>query len=189
MVFSKKKIFPIGKEEIFAMLASMIHPMYRVAIQAWPNQADCGVKLVKYLELYPQDTKAWITLAQSQKRPIKGEILRTRLNPGVNQSKRKISNESMIRARKVLNVGLNSVEIKDRCQLLQAWGLLEIKHGKEEYGIALLEYSVRLCKSMRDVLVWSIVRRAYQHHLRSSDGRSVLNYARHLVKSKYEQCT
>lgn len=159
-----------------------IHPLYRGAIQVWSDPPECDARLLRYLKSHPRDSKAWITLAQSRKRPERGETLRTRLNPGINQSRRKISNESMIRARKVLNEGLASVEEDDRCQLLQAWGLLEIKHGKEEYGLALLEYSVCLCTSLREVLLWIIVRRAYEYHLRSPARRSVLNYARSLVR-------
>lgn len=146
----------------------MTHPLYRVAIAAWPNQIDCKCKLVRYLELYPKDVTAWISFAQSEKRVKSGEIVTSRVSQGVIQSKRKVSTQSMIRARKVLNEGLLRVREQDKCRILQAWGLLEVKHGKESFGLALLEKSVYLCNSLRGVLVWVIVRNAYEYHLQNS---------------------
>jgi hypothetical protein len=145
-----------------------IHPLYRVAIAAWPNQVECKYKFVRYLEMYPKDVKAWITFAQSEKRVKSGEISTSRVSQGIIQSKRKVSTESMIRARKVLNQGLLRVREEDKCRILQAWGLLEVKHGKESFGLALLEKSVYLCHSLRSVLVWVIVRNAYEYHLQNS---------------------
>lgn len=146
----------------------MIHPLYRVAIRAWPNQNDCKYKFKRYLDLHPHDATAWISLAQSEKRVKSGELVTSRVSKGLNESKRKVSTQSMIRARKVLNEGLLKVCEKDRCRILQAWGLLEVKHGKESFGLALLEKAVYLCSSLKCVLVWAIVKNAYEYHLHDS---------------------
>lgn len=150
-----------------SFITTMIHPLYRVAIAAWPNQIDCKYKFIRYLELYPKDANAWISFAQSEKRVKSGEIMTSRVSQGVIRSKRKVSTQSMIRARKVFNEGLLRVCEDDKCRILQAWGLLEVKHGKESFGLALLEKAVYLCRCLKSVLVWMIVRNAYEYHLQN----------------------
>lgn len=161
----------------------MVHPLYRVAIRAWPDQTKCEYRFRRYLDLYPRDATAWISLAQSEKRVKNGEAETARVNPGLNRSIRKVSKQSMIRARKVYNEGLAKVHKQDRCHLLQAWGLLEVKHGKESFGLALLELAVFMCKSLKCVLVWTIVRNAYEYNLKENG----LSFAREQCQSKYIQ--
>lgn len=156
-----------------------MHPLYRVAIQSWPDQTVCRRQFRTYLEQHPKDATAWITFAQSEKRVERGEVTTSRVGQGLNRSRRKVSNQSVMRARRVLNEGLSRVCEEDRCRILQAWGLLEVKHGKESFGLALLEKAVYLCSSLKCVLTWAIVRNAYEYHLKDSNS---LCFAR-------DQCT
>lgn len=153
---------------VVSIYGMAVHPLYRIAIREWPNQEYCHYKFRQYLQLHPQDATAWISLAQSEKRVKHGETITSRVSLGLNQSKRKVSTESMIRARRVLNEGLVSVREEDRCRIFQSWGLLELKHGKESFGLALLELAVYLCNSLKCVLLWAIVRNAYEYHLKDS---------------------
>ena len=102
-----------------------------------------------HLTAEPLDAQAWLSYAQMVKRPRvdAGE----RLLPGPNPNDVLVSRESVARARRVLR---RAADACDDPRALQALGIMELTHGVEVYGAALLERAVGERRELRPVLLW-----------------------------------
>lgn len=93
-------------------------------------------------QLHPEETQAWVSWAQMEKRFEKLEGSATRF----------------ARCRRVLQQGLTLNP--NSAQICQAWGLLELQAGNTWAALALLERSVRADPKHAPVLRWRVVQAA-----------------------------
>ena len=127
----------------------------------------------EHLTRAPHDVKAWISYAQMVKRPRGDEEVVSRLQPGmVAATDVSVSRQSVFRARRVLHRAIASCEDNSsKAVVLQTLGLLELTHGNETYGSALLEFCVgQSGGALAPVLRWHRVRAARRSVVAASGG-------------------
>lgn len=134
----------------------------------------------EYLIASPDDVQAWISYAQMVKRPMEHETKVGRLQPGIaSRNDVDVSRESVFRSRRVLHRAIEHelgrsrpgtvghVPNESLARLMQALGLLELTHGNEAWGSALLEFCVNEQRALRPVLLWQRVQDARKRQLAS----------------------
>jgi hypothetical protein len=107
------------------------------------------------------------------KRPRGGEEVVSRLQPGmVASTDVSVSRESVFRARRVLHRAIAALgDNSAKANVLQTLGLLELTHGNETYGSALLEFCVgQSGGALAPVLRWHRVRAARRSVVAASGG-------------------
>lgn len=139
----------------------------------------------KYFERYlyhnPNDSTMWISYSQMMKKPFRSEnkILRVQRGYITNTTKNYVSRKSIIRSRKILYRGIQINDCNhNKAKIMLSLGLLEIQHGNQKYGIALIEKSVYLSRILLPVLKWQFIKQIIKNILHQSD---LLN-ARHCCK-------
>ena len=114
----------------------------------------------KYLYYNPNDVNMWISYSQMVKKPYKNEKRYLRVQKAYLENTNKyISKKSLIRCRKILHRGIQSNICKeDKAKLLVSLGLLEVQHGNQKYGIALIEKAVYFSNVLLPVLKWKFIK-------------------------------